>query len=119
EQQDEVIANISGSRSKRQAYNDKTYPGMRWPNGVSYSLDGSKAKAVFKKAAELWMNNTCIDFKEDLNETAEDLLLVFKEHGCWAEVGRQGGWQLLSLGSDICEKVLSQKFRTSHGAFNK
>ncbi|KAK6011922.1 astacin [Ostertagia ostertagi] len=111
-QQDEVIADTVGSRTKRQAHNDEIYPGMRWPNGVFYSFDGSlgdNAKAAFKKAAELWMNYTCIDFKEDEDEEAEDLLLVFKEHGCWAEVGRQGGWQLLSLGDSNCETVLVPK----------
>ncbi|PIO70243.1 astacin [Teladorsagia circumcincta] len=33
-----------------------------------------------------------------INIPAEDLLLVYKEHGCWAEVGRQVGLQLISLG---------------------
>ncbi|PIO63394.1 astacin [Teladorsagia circumcincta] len=63
-----------------------------------------EVKAIFKTATELWMNNTCIDFREDETEEAEDLLLVFKEHGCWAELGRQGGWQLLSLDDD-CKQV--------------
>ncbi|PIO66025.1 astacin [Teladorsagia circumcincta] len=101
EQQHDLIADIGDSRSKRQAYNDTSYPGRRWSKGVFYSLDGTlneTAKAAFRKAAELWMNDTCIDFIEDLEEEAEDLLLVFSEYGCWAEVGRQEGWQLLSLG---------------------
>ncbi|KAK6018635.1 hypothetical protein OSTOST_15773 [Ostertagia ostertagi] len=50
-----------------------------------------RQKAAFRKAAELWMNDTCIDFIEDHDEEAEDLLLVFSEYGCWAEVGRQEG----------------------------
>ncbi|PIO68057.1 hypothetical protein TELCIR_10171 [Teladorsagia circumcincta] len=66
---------------------------------MSEELPYNVTKVAFKQAAELWMNNTCIDFIEGLEEEAEDLLLVFKEHGCWAEVGRQGGWQLLSLGT--------------------
>ncbi|KAK6009820.1 hypothetical protein OSTOST_25222, partial [Ostertagia ostertagi] len=64
-----------------------------------------KGKNCFRKAAELWMKDTCINITEDPNEEAEDLLLVFKEHGCWAEVGRQEGWQLLSLGKD-CDTVV-------------
>ncbi|KAK6029767.1 astacin [Ostertagia ostertagi] len=106
EQQDEVMEDFGGGRFKRQADNDRTHPERKWSNGVSYSLDGSldeRAKAAFKKAAELWMKDTCIDFEEDSQEEAEDLLLVYKEHGCWAEVGRQGGWQLLSLGESYCE----------------
>ncbi|PIO66052.1 astacin, partial [Teladorsagia circumcincta] len=62
------------------------------------------AKTAFRKAAELWMNDTCIDFIEDPEEEAEDLLLVFSEYGCWAEVGRQEGWQLLSLGEG-CDTI--------------
>ncbi|KAK6026247.1 hypothetical protein OSTOST_07834, partial [Ostertagia ostertagi] len=85
EQQHEVIADIDSSRSRRQAYNDKTYPGRRWSRGVFYSLDGS---------------------------LTDDLLLVFKEHGCWAEVGRQEGWQLLSLGKD-CDTVVFEVIPTS------
>ncbi|PIO71152.1 astacin [Teladorsagia circumcincta] len=50
------------------------------------------------------MKDTCINITEDPTEEAEDLLLVFNEHGCWAEVGRQEGWQLLSLGKD-CDTV--------------
>ncbi|KAK6020533.1 hypothetical protein OSTOST_13811 [Ostertagia ostertagi] len=71
EQRDEITADAGDSRSKRQAYNDTSYPGRRWPKGVYYSLDGTlneTAKNAFRKAAELWMNDTCIDFIEDHDE---------------------------------------------------
>ncbi|KAK6022455.1 hypothetical protein OSTOST_11846 [Ostertagia ostertagi] len=65
EQQDQITADISGARSKRQAYHDKDYPGHRWSKGVPYvTYLSEKAKNVFKKAAQLWMDDTCIDFKE-------------------------------------------------------
>ncbi|KAK6023826.1 hypothetical protein OSTOST_10376 [Ostertagia ostertagi] len=34
----------------------------------------------------------------------EDLILVISGNGCWSDVGRQGDWQLLSLG-DTCDRV--------------
>ncbi|KAK6010726.1 astacin [Ostertagia ostertagi] len=76
-------------------------------HNVTYSLDGNldnKTREVFRKAVELWKNSTCINFEEDEEEVAEDLLLVYKEHGCWAEVGRQVGLQLISLGEG-CDTV--------------
>ncbi|KAK6011501.1 astacin, partial [Ostertagia ostertagi] len=92
DQQNQFISDNSLNRFKRQAHNSLTYPEKRWPKNVTYSLDGNlgeEAIKVFRKAVELWTNNTCINFEEDKEETAEDLLLVYKEHGCWAEVGRQ------------------------------
>ncbi|KAK6013718.1 hypothetical protein OSTOST_20941 [Ostertagia ostertagi] len=65
-QQNEFTAE-SETRAKRQAYNDKKYPGHRWSNGVPYIFAdylGGNAKAAFKKAAQLWMDNTCINFTE-------------------------------------------------------
>ncbi|PIO63313.1 astacin, partial [Teladorsagia circumcincta] len=64
----------------------------------------NKTEEVFRKAAQLWRDNTCIEFIEDKEEKAEDLLVVIKEHGCWSEVGRQGEWQFLSLGQN-CDRI--------------
>ncbi|KAK6053564.1 hypothetical protein COOONC_08929 [Cooperia oncophora] len=36
EQQDQIAADVSGTRTKRQTYNDKDYPGRRWTKGVNY-----------------------------------------------------------------------------------
>ncbi|KAK6009480.1 hypothetical protein OSTOST_25584, partial [Ostertagia ostertagi] len=53
-----------GTRSKRQAMSNLK---KRWPNKtvpyIFYYID-EKTKDAFKKAAQLWMNNTCIDFNE-------------------------------------------------------
>ncbi|KAK6011452.1 astacin [Ostertagia ostertagi] len=111
EQQHQILAGFEGRRSKRQAYNDKTYPGRRWYEGVNYTFDmniSNKTRSLFKTAAGLWMNNTCINFYQDENETSVDLLVVIKEYGCWSEVGRQGDWQFMSLDGG-CETVLDQK----------
>ncbi|KAK6052346.1 hypothetical protein COOONC_10148 [Cooperia oncophora] len=67
EQQDQIAADVSGTRTKRQTYNDKNYPGRRWTKGVNYFFDKSaseKVKSVFKKAAREWMDNTCINFTQ-------------------------------------------------------
>ncbi|KAK5973681.1 Zinc metalloproteinase [Trichostrongylus colubriformis] len=67
EQQRQVLADINGvdSRSKRQAfvYNNKR---TQWFRGFKYFFDDSadeKVRTAFKKAADLWMAETCIDFK--------------------------------------------------------
>ncbi|KAK6030861.1 hypothetical protein OSTOST_02994 [Ostertagia ostertagi] len=53
-----------GIRSKRQAMRDLS---RRWSNNtlpyIFYHPE-EKAKDAFKKAAQLWNDNTCIDFKE-------------------------------------------------------
>ncbi|KAK6013172.1 hypothetical protein OSTOST_21570, partial [Ostertagia ostertagi] len=66
EQKDQIAADISRARSKRQAYNDQTFPTLKWSNGVAYmfwELD-KKTKSSFEKAAKLWMDDTCINFTE-------------------------------------------------------
>ncbi|KAK6014680.1 hypothetical protein OSTOST_19933, partial [Ostertagia ostertagi] len=81
EQQEEIAKN-SESRPKRQAYIDKTNPDVRWPHVVNYTLDNSldkRTKEAFKNATYLWMNDTCIDFKEDETEESEDIILVYKD----------------------------------------
>ncbi|KAK6028858.1 hypothetical protein OSTOST_05053 [Ostertagia ostertagi] len=55
EQQEQVFADITETRSKRQTMYDRKYPGRRWSTGVSYFFDQSvdaKIQSVFKKAAQ-------------------------------------------------------------------
>ncbi|KAK5972855.1 Zinc metalloproteinase [Trichostrongylus colubriformis] len=121
EQQERVEADITGTepRTKRQAYNDENYPGKKWFKGVKYFFDDSaneKVRIVFKKAAEQWMAETCINFKPisskmlgfkmklSSNTKTKDRLRVFKGEGCWSYVGRLGGIQNLSLGMG-CEST--------------
>ncbi|KAK6036214.1 astacin [Cooperia oncophora] len=104
EQQDQIAADVSGTRSKRQAYNDKTYPGKKMVKG------GEEVKSVFKKAADQWMNNTCIDFTPGEDD---DSIRVIEEDGCWSYVGRLGGKQNLSLGSG-CESVGTAAHEIGH-----
>ncbi|KAK6010896.1 hypothetical protein OSTOST_24033, partial [Ostertagia ostertagi] len=62
------------------------------------------AEIAFRRAAEIWTNNTCINITLDKEEEADELILVYKEYGCWGEVGKQDGWQFISLGEN-CETV--------------
>ncbi|RCN46654.1 astacin [Ancylostoma caninum] len=96
----------SGNRTKRQAFVDRAYPRTTWQQGVNYFFDSSVGYAlrrIFKKGAEEWSKNTCIDFRE--SSTAQDKIRVFMEDGCWSYVGRVGGQQDLSLGEGCDAKV--------------
>ncbi|KAK6012683.1 hypothetical protein OSTOST_22144, partial [Ostertagia ostertagi] len=63
-------------RSKRQAMKETEYPGKRWHQGVNYFFDTPEIKSVFKKATELWMNNMCIDTREE--KYVRDTVRVYK-----------------------------------------
>ncbi|KAK6012115.1 astacin [Ostertagia ostertagi] len=118
QQQDQIAADISDIRSKRQAINAYVYTGSRWRNRtVSYFFDdktSDEVKSVFKKAAQLWTDNTCVDIKE--NENAEDRIRVLAQPGCWSHVGRQGREQQISLGQ-TCESVWVRKVSLQETVF--
>uniref|UniRef100_A0A0R3PI12 Zinc metalloproteinase n=1 Tax=Angiostrongylus costaricensis TaxID=334426 RepID=A0A0R3PI12_ANGCS len=117
EQVEEMMEGIEENKSnriKRQAYRDKSYPKTLWSNGVYYSFYSNAtlaAKRVFKKAAETWQRETCINFFE--SNTAPDRILVINEDGCWSNVGRVGGVQALSLGGG-CESVGTAAHEIGH-----
>ncbi|KAJ1370890.1 Astacin (Peptidase M12A) [Parelaphostrongylus tenuis] len=72
-QADEMLADVEeslGHRSKRQAYRDEKYPKTLWSDGINYVFWNAtnSARRVFKKAAVIWSENTCIDFKEDYRD---------------------------------------------------
>ncbi|PIO62205.1 astacin [Teladorsagia circumcincta] len=94
---------------------DPEYPGKRWHEGVNYFFDSKfstpEIKSVFKKATELWMNNTCIDIREE--KYARDTVRVYKGEGCWSFVGRIGATQSLSLGPG-CETVGTAAHEIGH-----
>ncbi|KAK5970748.1 Zinc metalloproteinase [Trichostrongylus colubriformis] len=114
EQQEQVEADITGTRTKRQAYNDVAYPGKRWHKGVHYFFDSSassQVQSVFKKASQQWMAETCINFVE--SKIAQDSIRVYMEDGCWSFVGRLGGIQNLSLGMG-CESIGTAAHELGH-----
>ncbi|KAE9419157.1 hypothetical protein Angca_008315, partial [Angiostrongylus cantonensis] len=71
EQADEIIEDVKenkANRRKRQAYRDSRYPNTLWSNGVYYSFHWNassfRARRVFRKAAQIWQGETCINFFE-------------------------------------------------------
>ncbi|WKY09007.1 hypothetical protein Q1695_001846 [Nippostrongylus brasiliensis] len=116
EQSKEILREISGdSRSKRQAYRGARYPSNTWINKtVPYFFDSTATetvKSVFKKAAELWTNGTCLDIYED--ENATDSIRVIQGGGCYSYVGRIGGMQNLSIG-EKCSMVGAAAHELGH-----
>ncbi|KAE9417732.1 hypothetical protein Angca_010301, partial [Angiostrongylus cantonensis] len=117
EQVEEMMEGIEENKSnriKRQAYRDRSYPKTLWSNGLCYSFYSNAtlaARRVFKKAAETWQSETCINFFE--SNTAPDKILLIKEDGYWSNVGRVGGVQSLSLGSG-CESVGTPAHEIGH-----
>ncbi|KAK6725906.1 hypothetical protein RB195_004307 [Necator americanus] len=93
-------------REKRQAaFRNQYYPLNIWSEGIDYYFHSSSTRSVrsvFKKAAEAWQKDTCIDFRE--NSRAEHRVRVTVQTGCWSMIGRDGGEQDLSLGKD-CDNV--------------
>ncbi|EYC45169.1 hypothetical protein Y032_0436g1425 [Ancylostoma ceylanicum] len=115
EMEEEIIEEASGNpRGRRQAFKDRRYPATIWENGVNYYFDyntNPKLRSVFKKGADEWQKNTCINFKED--KEATDKIRVFYEKGCWSFVGRRGGKQDLSLGKG-CDSVATATHELGH-----
>uniref|UniRef100_A0A0K0CT52 Astacin domain-containing protein n=1 Tax=Angiostrongylus cantonensis TaxID=6313 RepID=A0A0K0CT52_ANGCA len=102
----EDIVDSDGDRKKRQAFRDENYPRTLWSNGVNYAFWNAShsARRVFLKAAEIWRENTCLEFRED--SSADDVVWVVHGSSCWSHLGRVGGAQILSLG-DNCDFVRS------------
>uniref|UniRef100_A0A0K0DKG3 Metalloendopeptidase n=1 Tax=Angiostrongylus cantonensis TaxID=6313 RepID=A0A0K0DKG3_ANGCA len=107
QQADEILEDIKeskGNRNKRQAYRDEKYPGTLWSQGINYVFWNAtnSARRVFQKAAVIWRENTCLEFRED--NSATDKVYVIHGNGCWSHVGRIGGSQILSLGNRLCKE---------------
>ncbi|EYC35095.1 hypothetical protein Y032_1152g3698 [Ancylostoma ceylanicum] len=115
EREAEINEQASGKlRSRRQAFKDRRYPATLWENGVNYYFDfnaNEKLRSVFKKGANQWHQNTCINIKED--SEAKDKIRIFHENGCWSHVGRIGGKQDLSLGKG-CHAVSTATHELGH-----
>ncbi|VDM55103.1 unnamed protein product [Angiostrongylus costaricensis] len=124
EQADEIIEDVKenkANRSKRQAYRDSRYPNALWSNGVSYSFHWNAthgARRVFRKATQIWQDETCINFFED--NTASGRIVVFQGPGCYSNIGRIGGIQTLSLGPRCEQNGWISQFtkQSEHTNFN-
>nr|CDJ94174.1 Peptidase M12A and CUB and Thrombospondin domain containing protein [Haemonchus contortus] len=95
-QAEALLTESAGSRNKRQA-SPSAY--SFWPNlTVSYEFAYNDAnfKNLIRSALRHIEHNTCIRFKE--NGGDRDGLRYFRGNGCWSNVGRTGGRQLVSIG---------------------
>ncbi|WKY09006.1 hypothetical protein Q1695_001845 [Nippostrongylus brasiliensis] len=115
-QSKKILEEIRGdSRSKRQAYRDDYYPWTTWINKtVPYFFDSSASstvKSAFKKAAELWAKDTCLDILED--DTAPESIRVLDSGGCWSHIGRIGGIQNLSI-DEKCSAIGAAAHELGH-----
>ncbi|VDO85769.1 unnamed protein product [Heligmosomoides polygyrus] len=112
----------ANERSKRQAFRDKNYPNTVWKNNrVAYFFDRSaseRVRRVFKKGAQVWRDNTCIDIYEDTCAISPDRIRVFMEEGCWSYLGRKGGEQNLSLGEGCDTEDWLDEFRLESRSTN-
>ncbi|VDO90903.1 unnamed protein product [Heligmosomoides polygyrus] len=114
----EDIEEVEGNRTKRQAFRDRNYPKSLWEQGVFFFFDSSasmEVRSAFRKGAQAWQKDTCIDFKEVYtSSSAPNSIRVFKENGCWSYVGKTGEpVQDLSLG-DGCESVGTAAHELGH-----
>ncbi|WKY09005.1 hypothetical protein Q1695_001845 [Nippostrongylus brasiliensis] len=115
-QSKKILEEIRGdSRSKRQAYRDDYYPWTTWMDKtVPYFFDSSASstvKSAFKKAAELWAKDTCLNIVEDNN--ALDSIRVLDGGGCWSHIGRIGGVQNLSI-DEKCSSIGAAAHELGH-----
>uniref|UniRef100_A0A5S6QZ76 Metalloendopeptidase n=1 Tax=Trichuris muris TaxID=70415 RepID=A0A5S6QZ76_TRIMR len=81
------------------ARSGRTGNAYRWPNGrIPYELSSSYSsyeRAIIARAMQSYHERTCIRFVGRTNEV--DYLAIGKYDGCFSDVGRSGGRQLLSL----------------------
>ncbi|CAJ0593333.1 unnamed protein product [Cylicocyclus nassatus] len=89
-------------RSKRQALNWKHWVNYQWPDDTLYyaftdAID-SRTRDIFRKAARLWQQGSCVTFIE--SDAAQHYVLVTMEPACSSYVGciHQGA-QRLRLGN--------------------
>ncbi|KAK6049907.1 astacin [Cooperia oncophora] len=105
EQQQRVTDDITGTRTKRQAYNDLQYPGRRWHQGVYYFLSGAVFHSLIKQLAAVFPHSAYF--------YNPDSIRVFAADGCWSYIGRLGGVQDLSLGYG-CESIGTAAHELGH-----
>lgn len=89
-------------RSRRQAHPD---PRNFWPNlTISYEFYGGEEtwRQLIRSAIRHVEQNVCFKFKE--NGGDRDGLRYYRGNGCWSNVGRVGGRQLVSIGYG-CDSV--------------
>ncbi|WKY09752.1 hypothetical protein Q1695_002252 [Nippostrongylus brasiliensis] len=75
---------------------------MKVIKAIGCETIGERTKKVFRSAAKLWSDKTCIDIFED--SSATEGIRVIGEGGCSSTIGRYKGLQNLTLGKN-CETI--------------
>ncbi|XP_041351985.1 uncharacterized protein LOC121370664 [Gigantopelta aegis] len=87
-----------------------------WKNGrIPYEIDSRispMARRYILRAFNHIQERTCIKFKKRRNKD-KDYVRYISEPGCWSNVGKRGGMQLISLGRG-CENLGTTVHETSH-----
>uniref|UniRef100_A0A8R1HPU0 Zinc metalloproteinase n=1 Tax=Caenorhabditis japonica TaxID=281687 RepID=A0A8R1HPU0_CAEJA len=95
-QAESLLTETNNPRMKRQAHPD---PRNFWPNlTISYEFYGGEEtwRQLIRSAIRHVEQNVCFRFKENGND--RDGLRYYRGNGCWSNVGRIGGRQLVSIG---------------------
>ncbi|CAI2356434.1 unnamed protein product [Caenorhabditis sp. 36 PRJEB53466] len=95
-QAEALLSESNIPRRKRQAHPD---PRNFWPNlTISYEFYGGEDtwRQLVRSAIRHVEQNVCFRFKE--NGGDKDGLRYYRGNGCWSNVGRIGGRQLVSIG---------------------
>ncbi|KAK6739227.1 hypothetical protein RB195_020968 [Necator americanus] len=81
---------LQNHRKKRWAYRDTFYPSTIWSDGVPYVFDEdlpSIAILSLTYAMRFWEQNTCVTFRERINET-QYIFFTGENRGCFSSVGK-------------------------------
>jgi len=70
---------------------------FRWPNGIVPFVAEEALRQRVAAAIDHWQTRTPIRFVEHTNQ--QDFISFERQDGCWSRVGRQGGMQVISLGT--------------------
>ncbi|PIC16298.1 hypothetical protein B9Z55_022952 [Caenorhabditis nigoni] len=95
-QAEALLTESNTPRPKRQAHPDRR---NFWPNlTISYEFYGGEEnwRQLIRSAIRHVEQNVCFRFKE--NGGDRDGLRYYRGNGCWSNVGRVGGRQLVSIG---------------------
>nr|CDJ26724.1 astacin-like metallopeptidase 9 protein [Tityus serrulatus] len=99
--QGDILLNNDFDIWERNAITDEK---LRWTNGrvpyLIHPIYNDKEKELILNVMNEIENLTCLRFVERKEE--EDYIGIYSDSGCWSELGRNGGLQLLSLEASVC-----------------
>ncbi|CAJ0595932.1 unnamed protein product [Cylicocyclus nassatus] len=113
EQAEELIQEQSEERERRQAYVPKSY---KWPNNrlyfSFYPNTSAATKAIARKGAKFWHDNTCIDMIEKSSANAR--VAIYEGTGCSSNLGHLNRLQNLSLNNPGCTMYWKASHELAH-----